>query len=261
MFLKSFFSKNYKWWYLFNYSIKQKLNYFLNELLFQLNQFVALFAVILIFIRTGSGFDLVSYILIGNIFFALTIAPSSWDVANNIKDGEITKYLLYPNSYTKFNFVKSLGEMIVTFLGFGFILGFLLLIFNQSLIFSFLSLFWLILFLPIAYIIRFLTEFIAGTAAFWMVESFGLIFLTQSLFTFFSGSLFPLTYLGQVGKIAEYTPFAFTFYHPMQIYLGKYDTNQTINVFLGGLAWCFILYILSKIIFKLGHKKNESVGL
>jgi ABC-2 type transport system permease protein len=59
----------------------------------------------------------------------------------------------------------------------------------------------------------------------------------------------------------ENTPFAYILHYPMQIYLGKYDTNQTILVFLGGLAWCLALFILAKIVFKLGLKRNESVGL
>ncbi|MFM7853798.1 MAG: ABC-2 family transporter protein [Flammeovirgaceae bacterium] len=54
---------------------------------------------------------------------------------------------------------------------------------------------------------------------------------------------------------------AFFAYYPAQIYLGKYDTDQTVLVFLGGIAWCGILYFLAKLVFRLGLKRNESVGL
>jgi len=47
----------------------------------------------------------------------------------------------------------------------------------------------------------------------------------------------------------------------MQIYLGKYDTFQTVLVFGGGIFWCVLLYFLAKFVFKMGLKKNESVGL
>ena len=55
--------------------------------------------------------------------------------------------------------------------------------------------------------------------------------------------------------------FAFTFYHPMQIYLGKYSILETIYVFGGGIVWCIILYYSAKWVFKMGLKRNEAVGL
>jgi ABC-type uncharacterized transport system permease subunit len=47
----------------------------------------------------------------------------------------------------------------------------------------------------------------------------------------------------------------------MQIYLGKYSMTEIIYTFFGGIAWCFVLWILARVIFKLGLKKNEAVGL
>jgi ABC-type uncharacterized transport system permease subunit len=47
----------------------------------------------------------------------------------------------------------------------------------------------------------------------------------------------------------------------MQIYLGEYTNLEIFYVFLGGLAWCIILYFLAKLVFKLGLKRNEAVGL
>jgi ABC-type uncharacterized transport system permease subunit len=47
----------------------------------------------------------------------------------------------------------------------------------------------------------------------------------------------------------------------MQIYLGKYSNLEIFYTFLGGLVWCIMLYFLAKLVFKMGLKKNESVGL
>jgi ABC-type uncharacterized transport system permease subunit len=80
------------------------------------------------------------------------------------------------------------------------------------------------------------------------------------LLPFLSGSLIPFDanpYL----NFLKYTPFSYYAYHPMQIYLGKYDTITTTQVFAGGLAWCFVLYFLAKFVFKAGLKRNEAVGL
>jgi ABC-type uncharacterized transport system permease subunit len=47
----------------------------------------------------------------------------------------------------------------------------------------------------------------------------------------------------------------------MQIYLGKYNFQETLAVFLGGIIWFLVLYFLAKLVFKMGLKKNEAVGL
>ena len=67
--------------------------------------------------------------------------------------------------------------------------------------------------------------------------------------------------LMRVYSILIYNPFAYTFYHPMQIYLGKYSQVEILQTFVGGIMWCFVLFILARIIFKKGLKHNEAVGL
>jgi ABC-2 type transport system permease protein len=102
---------------------------------------------------------------------------------------------------------------------------------------------------------------ILGYLAFWFTEVEGFVQSYIAVSVFLAGNVIPLNIIPTVGNYLVFLPFAFTFYHPMQIYLGKYDTNKTIYIFLGGLAWCIVLYFLAKIIFKMGLKRNESVGL
>lgn len=102
---------------------------------------------------------------------------------------------------------------------------------------------------------------LAGFSAFWFTESAGINHLVQNFENFLSGSMFPLYILPVYFNWLQFSPFAFTFYHPMQIYLGKYNFEQTIWVFAGGIFWCIFLYFVAKLVFKLGLKKNESVGL
>jgi hypothetical protein len=59
----------------------------------------------------------------------------------------------------------------------------------------------------------------------------------------------------------QFLPTSYILHHPMQIYLGKYTNLEIFYVFLGGLAWCAVLYFLAKLVFKMGLKRNEAVGL
>ena len=108
---------------------------------------------------------------------------------------------------------------------------------------------------------KYMWEIIVSCVAFYTPEFQGLIYSADVVWQVLAGSLIPFYLLSSNLQFLQYLSPAFSFYHPMQIYLGKYDTNQTILVFLGGLAWCLVLYILAKIVFKLGLKRNESVGL
>ena len=109
--------------------------------------------------------------------------------------------------------------------------------------------------------IKYFFNIILGYLAFWFMEVEGFVQSYAAVSIFLAGNVVPLNIIPFVGNYLILTPFAFTFYHPMQIYLGKYNTNQTILVFLGGITWFIILYFLAKLVFKMGLKRNESVGL
>ena len=118
-----------------------------------------------------------------------------------------------------------------------------------------------ILLLPISLIILYLLGYIVACNGFFMTQINGITLNYGLLLSFLSGKFFPLGLIFENFYLYLLNPFAFTFYHPMQIYLGKYSPLETLWVFLGGIFWCFFLYFLAKLVFKMGLKKNESVGL
>jgi ABC-type uncharacterized transport system permease subunit len=124
----------------------------------------------------------------------------------------------------------------------------------------FTSLLFFVLLMILARCLGYFYQMIVGSVTFWTTDAGGIIRTAGFITVFCSGSLFPLDLISET-KFLQFLPFAFTFYHPMQIYLGKYDNFQTFWVFLGGVSWCVFLYFLAKLVFKMGLKRNESVGL
>jgi ABC-2 type transport system permease protein len=112
----------------------------------------------------------------------------------------------------------------------------------------------------IGYFITVFFAYILGSLAFFIVDVQGVLEIQNQVNFIFSGKAIPLD-VSAFLKPLIFLPFAFTFYHPMQIYLGKYNFQETLAVFLGGIIWCLVLYFLAKIVFKIGLKKNEAVGL
>jgi ABC-2 type transport system permease protein len=121
----------------------------------------------------------------------------------------------------------------------------------------------LLVFVPITFTINHFVGTIVGSTAFFIddkrdFDGIGKFWLKVRDVT--TGSLIPLTLLPIAG-VFTFLPTSFVLHHPMQIYLGKYSTTEIIYTFVGGITWCFVLWILARVIFKLGLKKNEAVGL
>jgi ABC-2 type transport system permease protein len=215
--------------------------------------------VVFIFLQKGTP-EILTYLLIGTVFFATTDPVVNWFLGNNIKSGQITRFLILPGNFLTFMIFVGIGNTFYMFITYLVSLLPVLLFFSSSLIFSW-NVLWLFLFYPICIGIRLSIDLLSGLAAFWTTSFSGMITLAGAILIFFSGASFPLNFISNKLPILEYTPYSILFYHPMQIYLGKYNTIQTIGVFVGGLAWCLVLYFLAKLVFKLGLKRNESVGL
>jgi ABC-2 type transport system permease protein len=263
--MEKLLGKHYKWWYLVKYCFKANLNYLWDELFSLFYQFTGLLAVVIVFLNGNFPHKeiktILTYLIIGNVFYALTNANIVWIIGNSIKDGKIANKLLLPSSYLGIHLSTSLSNCLAFFISQIIVLIPIILIFREYLSFSINGIIFLIFWSVITWLIRFFIELISGFLAFWTTEIYGSANLTLALVTFFSGALFPLDFLGSNFNFLKYLPFAFTFHHPMQIYLGKYSNLEIFYTFLGGLVWCIMLYFLAKLVFKMGLKKNESVGL
>jgi ABC-2 type transport system permease protein len=183
-------------------------------------------------------------------------------VSNSISDGKIASYLIRPSNIWLQWYIKNLGwnlfviftEVVLT--AAVLIIGFQYLILPSS-IFTLIS--FVILSL-MGYFCLVLTNFLFGFSAFYYPENWGIMELSSVVSQYLSGKTFPLNIIWFTLPLS-FLPFAFNFYHPMQIYLGKYSPLETLYVFLGGIAWCVVLYFLAKWVFRKGLKRNESVGL
>jgi len=260
-FLQKLLGRNYKYYFLIKFWIKANTAYFWSEVFVGLNRTLTLLGTCVIFLYLGKNEQpVLNYLLLGSVFFAVTDPVMSWFVSGDIKYGKITKWLMYPTNYLNTLFFIAIANCL--YLSLTCLVGLIpvILLFYKNIDLTG-NLWVFIPFIFISFMIRFSFQILTGFSAFWFTEGAGLNHLIQNLENFLSGSMFPLFILPFYFNWLQLLPFAFTFYHPMQIYLGKYDTFQTVLVFSGGIFWCVLLYFLAKFVFKMGLKKNESVGL
>jgi ABC-2 type transport system permease protein len=130
-------------------------------------------------------------------------------------------------------------------------------------VFEWQNLLFITLFLGLAFILRFLLAYLVGVSTFWTIEFEGSANFYENILPILAGLVFPFNLIQgtTLHLIMTHLPWSFIVYHPVQIYLGKYTPLQSLQAFVIGLLWALFLFYFSNLIFKLGLKKNESVGL
>ena len=267
-FLQKLLGDNYKWWFLFKFSFKSGTTYRYSNMFWLFGSLVNIGAILVVwYANSQSGSTLYNFPTIFTYFVVSGIANEFFEMhfyghlASEIYSGKINNKLLYTTNLFGFYFVRHFGKTLL-FSFYEIVLLSLILIFGfQFLILpSFWNFIFFILLQFLGLIASVFLSFVVGFSAFFMTESEGLINFVANVKNVSAGKFFPLTIL-PITSFLIYSPFSLFFYHPMQIYLGKYDNFQTFLVFLGGVFWCIFLYFLAKFVFKMGLKKNESVGL
>jgi ABC-2 type transport system permease protein len=265
-FLQNLLGKHYKWWYLFWYEFKRSSTHWTGFIFSNFFRITELLVAVFVWVLNSAPAPVITYLALGHVFVRLSKSPFGSVLGAYISNGSHTKILIRPQNVFLYYFFQDFGFNQFRLI-FSSIIALVLsnFIFGETIIWKSESLIWLISFWPLAIAMRFFCNFILGSIAFWVTDRANNSSITEGVYMFMgimAGEIIPLSFIFKENlKWLEYNPFAYFLHLPMQIYLGKYDNVQIIWTLLGGIAWCIILYILAKIIFKLGLKRNESVGL
>ncbi|TSD01116.1 MAG: hypothetical protein Athens071425_482 [Parcubacteria group bacterium Athens0714_25] len=208
--------------------------------------------------------DMVSYIVIGWICMFITNNYGfEENVSRDIRLGHLTNYLLRPVSYLKYVSTVAVGRVIIAF-GFVILQSVLYVsIFGSRMIIdlNLQKILILAVMLFFAFFIKLFISIIIGMVSFWMMYVNGLMTFSNTLMKLFSGAYFPLAILPVIFlKASLFLPFAYTFFIPVQFFLGKISYSDAIRGIGVQVIWLIALYFIAKIIYKIGLKKYESVG-
>jgi ABC-2 type transport system permease protein len=262
-FLQKLLGRNYKWWYLIIYSFKQTNIKFVSFLIGNFASVLDFSITIYLWVLIDPTKDRITYFFVGFMLQRLIWNQYSGILTENIISGKIANRLIVPSNNFKFWFFREIGSSLLRNT------------ISSLLIFSFLPIYSNYLRLPnltfllvlpfclsVAFFIDYCISYILASFAFWTEDVRPIGYLMVIFIKILSGIAIPFSYLSEpFNTILQFNPYALISYHPMQIYLGKYSNLEIFYVFLGGLAWCIILYFLAKWVFKMGLKKNEAVGL
>lgn len=208
--------------------------------------------------------EMITYILIGNLFISIVRNFLSGIMSRDIKDGSLTIFLLRPMSYFSFVLFREIGRMSLVTVMSLFTNIAIILFFSSSFVYNFDILFLLVisLMLFLAFITELLLSYIIGLVAFWTDEVDGLYATFDKLKKLFSGGYFPLSLLpAAFVSLSYFLPFGYSFFVPAQLYLKKIDLAAGVRGVIIQIIWVAILYAISELIWKKGLKRYEGVGI
>ena len=208
----------------------------------------------------GYDFDqMLQYQLLVLIVSLMAQGHNSMKLADDIRLGRISSYLIYPFSFFKFHTASFLAFQGIQVLICGFTISFLMIIPLVS--FSdFNSVMRGLYFASLVSFLWFQLQFLVGLLAFWLEETWILRVILMTTAQFLSGAILPLEFYPQsFVKFLDYTPFPYLTYIPIKIFQG--DSINLLNASLVLLFWSLFVYAINHILFKRGVRLYTAAGM
>ena len=215
-----------------------------------------------------SFYDMILYMITSFFFsFVMGSGDTSYDIATDIREGTIANTLTKPVSYRLRHLFTYFGVLTLDYAV--VILPFLTIVYGIFIGLGFLRvsamtfIINVLLFLVFSVLAGFINNAISyfvGLMVFYTDHLFGLNMARNALQGFIGGQMVPLAYMGGLGVVFSFTPFAFMNSVPVLVIMGKVDHLQAFVYILMALGWIFVIEIVNKLIFSRAMKKLTVQG-
>lgn len=208
--------------------------------------------------------EMVSYYLVVTIVDALTaVTDDDWQIAADIRDGQISQFLLKPIDYLRYRLCLFLaGRIIYTAIAIAPVGLFIL---AQSHYFvlppDLATLAVFVVSVILTALLQFLISYTMALLAFWILEISTFIFILFAMEHLAGGHLFPLDLLPErLGQILAFTPFPYQMYFPVSIYLGRTTGSELWQGLAIQAFWVIAAYCLARWVWNRGIRRYAAVG-
>lgn len=264
-----------KYWHVLNIGLQNTLVYRMNFLFRATFGLIPLIAVISVWRTIYAGkpggqiasyelTQMISYYLVITIVDALTaVTEDDWQIAADIKDGNISQFLLKPMDYLTYRLcLFGAGRLVYAAFALVPTVVFIwLLRDNFVLPPDAASAAGFVVSLVLTALLQFLFSFTLALLAFWVLEVATFIFIAFAFEYIAGGHLFPLDLLPPaVVSALDYTPFPYMLFFPVSIWLGRVNGNALWLGVLVQLLWVIAAYALARLVWSRGIKKYSAVG-
>ncbi len=263
-----------KYWHVINIGIQNTLVYRVNFLFRSTFGLIPLFATISLWravyasnegqVGTYQLTEMISYYLVVTIVDALTaVYDDDWQIAGDIRDGNISQFLLKPIDYLTYRFcLFSAGRVMYSLLA---IVPVGLFVFLQRNYFvappNAHTLMIFLISVALTALLQFLISYTLALLAFWLLEISTFIFIIFAFEYIAGGHLFPLDILPRfLAKALAFTPFPYQMFFPVSIYVGKVTGTAMYQGLLLQMLWVIGFFVLARVVWRRGIRKYSAVG-
>jgi ABC-2 type transport system permease protein len=207
---------------------------------------------------------MVSYYLLVNFVDALTaVAEDDWQIAADIKDGNISQFLLKPLDYLTYRLCLYLsGRAIYTSVALVPVALFTFYLRDSFVWPADVATAGLFFFsVVLAGLIQFFLAYTLALLAFWVLDVSTFIFIQFAFEYLASGHLFPLDILpAWLAQLLKFTPYPYLCWFPVSVYLGRVTGAELGQGLAIQAAWVVLGYGLARHVWSRGIRKYSAVG-
>lgn len=209
--------------------------------------------------------QMVSYYLLVMISRAFGSMPRlSTDIATDIRDGGLRKYLIQPIDYIGYNIALRCAHKLVYFV---------MAALPYAIVFWMCRSYlpsapsglnaWLLCLtsLVLAFMLGFAINCLIGLVGFWFLEVTSVLHVFMTAQYFLSGHMFPLSLLpDSVQSVVMWLPFACETYYPTLILLGRLETAEAWRVVALQAGWVVVLGGAARVAWVRGLRRYAAFG-
>ena len=216
---------------------------------------------------TVAGYSLAGmtsyYLLVTLVDMCTAVNEDDWQIAGDIKDGNISQFLLKPIDYLSYRLcLYGAGRIIYTTVA---LLPVGLFVFVQREFFVLpadgIALACFLVSLTMTALLQFLMSFTMALLAFWVLEVSTFIFIAFAFEYIAGGHLFPLDILPPaVAQLLAFTPFPYQMFFPVSVYLGRVSGTELWHGLAIQFFWVAAFYGLARFAWSRGVRRYTAVG-
>jgi ABC-2 type transport system permease protein len=265
-----------KYWHVVSIGVQNNLTYRVNFLARALFGLIPLTAMLYVWqtIYSGKGAGatvgtyslagMVSYYLLTTVVDALTaVNEDDWQIAADIKDGNISQFLLKPIDYLWYRLCLFLSGRL-TYLAVAVTpLALFILYLHRYFVLppGWTAFGAFLLSVILTALLQFFMSYTMAMLAFWVLEVSTFIFILFAFEYIASGHLFPLDILPHgLQQALFFTPFPYQLYFPVSIYMGKTAGLDLLRGLLIQALWVLAAYAAARLAWRRGIKHYSAVG-
>lgn len=214
-------------------------------------------------LTTVQGYDLHGMLRYQGLVLVVSLLAqgyNSMNLAEDIRMGRISSYLIYPFQFWQFHLASFLGFQTIQVVLAGITLlvlglsGLILPLTPESLasgllLSALVGAFW------------FATSFVIGLVSFWLEETWVLRVMLLTISQFLSGAILPLElYPAWLVKVLQWTPFPYMTYAPVKVMAGEYGGSVGVAAAIL-FVWLILVGLLGSAIWRKGLKLYTAAGM